>query len=71
MIIKIRFNHDNKTDLFWRLIIDGVEKLCTSVVIHCPAYTSQDELPDGKIKFHITCEAQKVIWNDEKTAEII
>lgn len=66
MEIKIRYNTENTTDLYWRLLINGTENLCSDVVINCPSYTSRDIIADGRIKFHITCDACEIKWVDEK-----
>lgn len=66
MEIKLRFNTENTTDLYWRLLINGEENLCSDVVINCPSRTTQDIIADGRTKFHITCDAKAIAWESEK-----
>lgn len=57
--IKIRFNtkytEAHSEDLKWRVLIDDTEYLASSIFIEVPSYTSQDVLPTGELKWHITC----------------
>ena len=64
--VLIRFNTENKGDLFWRLIIDGEEHLCNEIQINCMSHTSKDDLPDGRVKWHIACFPKKIEWPDSK-----
>lgn len=64
--IMLRYNTENKTDQYWRLIVNGKENTYTSVSIICPTITTQDVLtrPDSLeiyTKFHITCLNPKSI----------
>jgi hypothetical protein len=69
--IKIRYNticDDDK--LYWRVIIDGEEKLASEVNIEVPAFTTKDYVFDSKIgdmayKHHITCHSDNIIWDND------
>lgn len=69
-LIKIRFNTENKGDLFWRVIIDDDEHLANSLNILCPTFTTQDTLPDGRVKFHISCNYKELIWYNNSNLTI-
>ncbi|HWY13280.1 MAG TPA: hypothetical protein VN026_18255 [Bacteroidia bacterium] len=64
--IKIRFNTENKGSLFWRVLIDNKEYLANSVDIQVPVKTTMDTLEDGKTKFHISCNYNELIWEENK-----
>lgn len=65
--IKIRYNTEKeKIDSSlpaWRVLIDGVEHLAMDVVINTVCKTTQDQLPDGRQKWHFTCHG-KAIWQE-------
>jgi len=45
--VKIRYNTmctDNH--LFWRILIDGVEEICSNVIINVPVHTTRDVVYD-------------------------
>lgn len=67
MKIQIRFNTDReKKDGAlppWRVLIDGVEYLATDVRVETPTWTSEDVLPTGIKKWHISTEGQ-AHWDD-------
>jgi uncharacterized membrane protein len=66
-IVKIRYNHDGgETGLNWRVLINGSECYATDLEIHCPAYTTVDFIPGVGEKYHITCEADKIEWDELK-----
>jgi hypothetical protein len=70
--VKIRYNTlctDNK--LFWRILINGKENLCSDIEIKCPSFTTCDEVWDSTrnqnvIKHHITCTPSQIIWEQDK-----
>jgi hypothetical protein len=64
MEVKIRFNTNAKADdpLKWRVLIEGVEHLTSSVRINCPARTTKDYVEGLGDKWHITCNPSKVEW---------
>ena len=64
--IKIRFNTENTGNLVWRVLIDNEEHLAEHIEIKVPVYTSKDILPDGKIKYHISCTCSELIWNEKR-----
>lgn len=63
MIIKLRYNTDNKNDKTpWRLLIDGVEHLVPSVKFcGIDVNTTKDQLEGIGEKWHISCEANEII----------
>lgn len=61
--LQIRYNIDNKGALFWRVIADNQEYLADFVNIQVPTFTSQDFLPDGSSKFHISCYYSELQWD--------
>lgn len=61
--LMLRFNHNNTGNLFWRCIIEGEEKLADSVTMYVPSATTEDILPSGEKKFHLTCWYNKLTWN--------
>jgi hypothetical protein len=64
--LKIRFNTENTGTLFWRVIIDGEEILADHINIEVPSYTSQDTLPDGRVKWHISADYNELVWEGTK-----
>jgi hypothetical protein len=58
--IQIRFNTDkervNGSLPAWRVLVDGVEHLATNVRVEVPMWTSEDILPTGQRKWHLSCE---------------
>lgn len=65
-IIKIRFNTEhNGSKLKWRVILPGWEEiLVEKVIIKTDSYTTEDILPDGRVKNHITVEYSSIIRNE-------
>ena len=66
-LIKIRFNTDC-TDgvLLWRVLIDGAEHLASHVTINVPTCTTTDHIQGIGIKHHISCETDKLLWENNK-----
>ena len=64
--INIRFNTSNTSDLYWRLVIDGKEYLVNDIKINVPTFTSMDIIETGESKWHISCWANAITWNDNK-----
>lgn len=60
--LKLRFNTENEGTLFWRVLVDGKEILADNVFIKVPTHTSCDILPDGRIKYHISCDYSELVW---------
>ena len=66
--VKVRYNtkcEDNH--LFWRVLIDGEERICSNVIAEIPLHTTRDFVSDpgrGGIvdKHHFSCQAYEVIW---------
>jgi len=69
--VKIRWNtlcDDNH--MFWRILIDGVERTASNVIVEIPVYTTRDMVFDPKRndnvdKHHISCQANEVIWKGD------
>jgi hypothetical protein len=65
-IVKIRYNtnYPAKSDLKWRLLIDGLESLVDDIHIFCESKTTTDVIYDEQknmiTKYHISCEADSV-----------
>ena len=70
--VKVRWNtRCTDNHLFWRVIIDGVETLCSAVKITVPAYTTCDEVYDTirkekVVKHHISCKANAVQFDGDQ-----
>lgn len=64
--LKLRFNTENTGTLYWRAIYDGAEHLADHVDIRVPTYTTQDTLPDGRIKWHISADYTELVWEGTK-----
>jgi hypothetical protein len=66
-LIQIRFNTKFKEapseDLKWRIVVDGEEFLAKSLLIKTPCFTSEDLLPTGELKYHLSCRGT-VQWQD-------
>lgn len=65
--IQIRFNTekeriDNRVPA-WRVLVDGQEHLAENVRVEVPMWTSEDLLPTGQKKWHLSCEGE-VHWED-------
>jgi hypothetical protein len=67
--VKVRYNTEknklDKTLPAWRVIVNGVEHLADNVTVETKAWTSEDEIQPGLLKFHISCEGS-VVWDAEK-----
>lgn len=69
--LKIRFNTLNKGSLFWRVIIDGEEHLADEIQIETKSYTTQDILPTGEKKWHISVDYNEIEWIDSDLKTLI
>lgn len=66
--VKIRYNtlcNDGK--LYWRILINGEEKIASDIKINIPTYTTNDDVFDSHRnemvnKHHISCKANEVVW---------
>lgn len=60
--IQIRFNTDkerfNADAPAWRVLIDGQEHLARNVRVEVPMWTTEDVLPTGQRKWHLSCEGE-------------
>jgi hypothetical protein len=69
--VKIRYNTNCEDNhLFWRILIDGVEEICSNVIINVPVHTTRDVVYDpsraGDVdKHHISCKANEVVWKGD------
>lgn len=65
MLVKIRFNTEWEStpggEFKWRVLVDGREQLAKTVVFEVPCHTTEDVLPDGRRKWHLTAEAARVV----------
>lgn len=65
--VKIRFNtmweQSDGQAFKWRVLVDGSEVLAKSVQLNVPSWTTEDVLPNGARKWHISCEG-KVVEKD-------
>ena len=72
--ISIRFNTDKERvsmDLpAWRVMVDGVEHLAHHVRVEVPMETTEDRLPTGKLKWHLSCQGELHWENDGRTCVI-
>ena len=72
--VQIRFNTDkeklNAGLPAWRVLVDGVEFLAESVRCEVPTWTTQDTLPTGQKKWHLSCEGE-VHWDSPSQTCII
>lgn len=61
-MVNIRFNNSCEDGIHvWRLIIDGEEHLAANVIINCNSWTSQDVIPTGETKWHISCNPTSIV----------
>lgn len=60
--IQIRFNTEKEKvsgELpAWRVLVDGVEHLAKNVRVEVPMWTTEDILPTGQRKWHLSCEGE-------------
>ena len=67
--VKIRYKTDAQPNdiLHWRVIVDGVEHHASEVLLWCPTYTTKDVIDElGTIKWHISCQATTIVWENDK-----
>ncbi|MGC4100011.1 hypothetical protein [Ferruginibacter sp.] len=60
--LMMRFNTENKGNLFWRVIIEGEEHLADNVQFRVQTFTSRDMLPNGVMKWHISAFYEQLVW---------
>ena len=67
MVVKIRFNtnYPSKSQFEWRLILDGVEHLVNDIRVEVPCYTTSEFIEGHGQKWHITCDAKDVKFEDK------
>jgi len=69
--VKIRYNtlcDDNH--LYWRVLVDGIEHVCSNIIAEIPLYTTRDIVWDphrnqNVDKHHMSCKANEVIWKGD------
>lgn len=68
-LIQIRFNTEKeKSDATappWRVLVNGHEFLALKVEIQVPTWTSEDILPSGQRKWHLSCKGE-AHWDDSR-----
>ena len=70
--IQIRYNTNCTDNInYWRILINGVEYICSDIEILIPVSTTRDNVFDPQRntmvdKHHISCMANEVIWNGTK-----
>ena len=70
--VKIRYNTQVNDDfIYWRVVVEGVERLASDIKINVPTFTTKDFIEEVGMKHHITCEANELIWNEENQSLII
>lgn len=61
--VKLRYNHDHEGSLLrWRILIDGKEFKAERVEFHVKTWTTEDTLPSGEVKYHVSAIANDVRW---------
>jgi hypothetical protein len=69
--VKVRWNTQCKDNHnFWRILIDGEERICCNVIFQLPVHTTRDTVWDSLRnqevdKHHISCQATEVIWKGD------
>jgi hypothetical protein len=69
--VKVRWNTQcSDNHLFWRVMIDGEESLCSNIIFEIPVRTTRDYVYDSirgtKVdKHHVSCQANEVIWKGD------
>ena len=69
--VKVRWNTQcNDNHKFWRILLDGIEHTCSSVIFEIPVHTTRDKVWDSirrqdVDKHHISCTATEVIWKGD------
>jgi hypothetical protein len=70
-VVKIRYN-TNCTDnhMFWRVLIDGVEYICSNVIINVSSHSTRDDVYDPikcemVNKHHLTCTPNTITWKGD------
>jgi hypothetical protein len=69
--VKIRYNTlctDNH--MFWRILINGTEHICSNIICNIPLHTTRDLVWDPnrneKVdKHHLSCLATSVSWKGD------
>ena len=69
--LKIRFNTLNNGCLFWRVIIDGEEYLADHVLIETNSKTTEDVLPNGDKKWHISVDYDSLKWETKDSKKTL
>lgn len=70
--IQIRYNTDVNDDfLYWRVIVNGEEKLASDIKINIPCYATKDFIEGVGMKHHISCESDNIVWDEENKSVTI
>jgi uncharacterized membrane protein len=66
-IVKIRYNTSVSDDqLYWRILIDGVERLASDIEVNVPTVTTRDFIKGVGYKHHLTCQPDIISWCGDK-----
>ena len=69
--VKARWNTQCKDNhSFWRILVDGEEKICSNIIFLIPTHTARDMVWDSLRqqevdKHHISATANEVIWRGD------
>ena len=69
--VKVRWNTQcTDNHLYWRVLIDGKEHICSNVIFNIPVHTTKDVVWDtlrGQEveKHHVSCKATSVTWKGD------
>lgn len=65
MKIQLRYNTECKgeSNLYWRVVINGVQHLASNVFFNLPTITTRDYFENIGFKHSISCETENLIWN--------
>jgi hypothetical protein len=69
----IRFNTKFENDdqkRYWRVLVDGEERLAHRVDIYVHATTITESIASGEIKHHFLCEGH-VLWKEGDVAVVL
>ena len=69
--VKVRWNTqctDNHN--FWRILVDGQERICANIKFEIPVHTTRDIVWDSLRgleveKHHVSCTANEIIWEGD------
>lgn len=66
-VVKIRYNTSVNDDrLYWRILINGVERLASDIDVQVPTTTTKDFIEGVGFKHHLTCAPDVISWEGDK-----